>query len=113
MANPEKHQLNLRDPEDAQAWIDGFKARCRAEKKTDTAATTSAPQDYQITDQFLFRCGVESLKKVKTLVAPNNIEDMPFKDIEDTLNFEKIFGTSTTTYNCRANEVRVNHPEQR
>ncbi|MEL7079445.1 MAG: hypothetical protein AAGM46_26445, partial [Cyanobacteria bacterium J06582_2] len=40
---------------------------------------------YQITDQFIFRCGVESLKKVKSLVAPTKLETMPFKDIATVL----------------------------
>ena len=80
----DKNPLNLKEPEDALAWIDAFHARC-AEKKTDRPGTNTAAQDYQITDQFLFRCGVESLKKLKALVAPKNIADMPFKDIETEL----------------------------
>ena len=85
MQTTEKKLLNLHEPEDALAWIDAFKARCRAEKKTDVDANGSNPADYQITDQFIFRCGVESLKKVKSLVAPTKLETMPFKDIATVL----------------------------
>ena len=85
MQSTEKKLLNLQLPEDALAWIKAFKARCRAEKKTDVDTNGNNPADYQITDQFLFRCGVESLKKVESLVAPTKIETMPFKDIERIL----------------------------
>ena len=85
MQPAEKNVLNLHAPEETLAWIDAFKARCRAEKKTDVNANGSNPADYQITDQFIFRCGVESLKKLKSLVAPTKLETMPFKDIATVL----------------------------
>ena len=50
-----KKQLNLHEPEAALAWIDAFKARCRAEKKADVPAAETTPDDLQVTDQFLFR----------------------------------------------------------
>ena len=80
MASQEKNSLNLKEPEDAQAWLDAFKARCRAEKRTD------ATGDLQMTDQFLVRCGIECLKKVKSLLAPQKIEEVPFNDIEKAIN---------------------------
>ena len=72
MSSFDKLSLNLREPEDALVWLDAFAAKCRAEKKTDVAATASNAADFQITDQFLFRCGVESLKKLKC--CPKGIE---------------------------------------
>ena len=63
-ATETKKQLNLHEPEAALAWIDAFKARCRAKKKTDVPAAGTTPADLQVTDQFLFRCGVESLVAV-------------------------------------------------
>ena len=85
----EKAPLPLREPENALAWIEAFKARCRAEKKTDIVANPEAAppviQDLQITDQFLFRCGVECLRKVANLVAPREPANMQFKDIEKVL----------------------------
>ncbi len=85
MSSFDKLSLNLREPEDALVWLDAFAAKCRAEKKTDVAATASNAADFQVTDQFLFRCGVESLKKLKSLVAPKELKAMPFKDIEKVL----------------------------
>ena len=38
-----KKQLSLREPEAALAWIDAFKARCRAEKKADVPAAGTTP----------------------------------------------------------------------
>ena len=44
------------------------------------------PADLQVTDQFLFRCVVKSLMKVKSLVVePTEVETMPFTDIETVL----------------------------
>ena len=58
-ATETKKQLNLHEPEAALAWIDAFKARCRAEKKADVPAAGTTPADLQVTDQFFFplRCG--------------------------------------------------------
>ena len=54
-ATETKKQLNLHEPEAALAWIDAFKARCRAKKKADVPAAGTTPADLQVTDQFLFR----------------------------------------------------------
>ncbi len=59
--------------------------KCRAEKKTDFAATASNAADFQITDKFFFCCGVKSLKKLKSLVAPKELKTMTFKNIEKVL----------------------------
>ena len=84
-ATETKKQLNLHEPEAALAWIDAFKARCRAETKADKPAAGTTPADLQVTDQFLFRCGVESFMKVKSLIAPTNVEIMAFNEIETVL----------------------------
>ena len=84
-ATETKKQPYLLEPEAALAWIDAFKARCRAEKKADVPAAGTTPVDLQVTDQFLFRCGVESLMKVKSLVAPTKVETMTFNEIEMVL----------------------------
>ena len=47
-----------------------LKVRCRAEKKADIPTAGTTPADLQVTDQFLFRCGVEMTMKFKSLVAP-------------------------------------------
>ena len=84
-SNGDKKQLNLLEPEAALTWIDAFKARCRAEKEADVPAAGTTPADLQVTNQFLFRCGVESLLKVKSLVAPTKVETMAFNEIETVL----------------------------
>ena len=58
----DKKVLNLHEPEIALAWVDASRARCRAEKKIDVEAKRRNPADLQVTDQFLFRCGVESVE---------------------------------------------------
>ena len=80
-ATETKKQLKLHEPEAALAWIGAFKARCRAKKKADR----TTPADLQVTDQFLFRCGVESLMKVKSLVASTKVETMAFNKIKTVL----------------------------
>ena len=84
-ATETKKQINPNEPEAALAWIDAFKARCRAEKKADVPAAGTTTDDLQVTDQFLFRFGVESLMKVKSLVAPTKVETMAFNEIETVL----------------------------
>ena len=64
----------MHEPEASLAWIDAIEARCRAEKKADVLAIGTTPADLQVTDQFVFPCGVESLIKVKSLVALTKVE---------------------------------------
>ena len=80
-----KKQLDLRETEAALAWIDAFEARCRAQKKAHVLIAGTTPADLQVTDQFLFRCDVESLMKVKLLVAPTKVETMALNEIETVL----------------------------
>ena len=79
--------LNLKDADHAMAWISAFKAKCRADKKTDVLGSEDplVARDLAQTDQFLFRCGTECLVKLKSLVAPKELEEMPFNDIETVL----------------------------
>ena len=81
----EKIGINLKEPEQALAWLAGFKARCRADGKIDVVETVEHPAKLNMTDQFLFRCGTDALVKLGSLVAPKKLEDMPFKDIEQAL----------------------------
>ena len=84
-ATETKKQPNLHEPEAPLAWIDTFEAGCRAEKKADVPAAGTIPADLQVTDQLFFRCGVESLMKFKSLVAPTKVETMALKEIETIL----------------------------
>ena len=54
-------------------------------KQADVPAGGTTPVEQQVTDQFLFRCGVESLMKVKSLDAPTKVETMAFNIIETVL----------------------------
>ena len=84
-ATETKTQLNLHELETNIAWIYAFRARCRAEKKADVPAARTTPADLQVTDHFLLRCGVQSLMKVKTPVAPTKKEPLAFNEIETVL----------------------------
>ena len=54
-------------------------------KKADVPAAGMTPTDLQVTDQFLFRCSVENLMKVKSLVAPRKVEALAFNEVETVL----------------------------
>ena len=79
-------QLDLTSPDDALAWLEGFKAKGRTEKKVDIEAdaTQNPPvqRDYQLTDYFLSKCGINAIKKLNSLVAPNRLSDLKFDQIE-------------------------------
>ena len=81
----EKVFLQLTEPEDAIAWLDAFRAKSRVEKKRDIAATEDVEQDFQITDFFISRCGIQALKKLNSLIAPKKVEDIAFAEIQSTL----------------------------
>ena len=82
MLSTDRRVLNVHEPEVALAWVDAFKSRCIAGKKTDVESNGGKPADFQATDQFLYFCGVEILRKMKSLVAMPEEETMPFTDIE-------------------------------
>ena len=82
MLSTDKKGFNVHEPEFALDWVDSFKDRCRTEKKVDVEANGGKPADLQVMEQVSLRCAVESLMKVKLLVAPTAVETMPFKDIE-------------------------------
>ena len=79
-ATATKKQLNLHEPEAFLAWIDELTAGCRVETKADLPAAGTTPGDLQVTDQFLFRCGVKCLMKVKSLVARTKVEIMALNE---------------------------------
>ena len=85
-ATETQKQLNLLEPVAALAWIDALKARYRAEKKANLPEAGTTTADIQVTNQFLLRCSVESLMKVKQVVAPTaKVETMVFNEIETVL----------------------------
>ena len=68
LSNFDKLSLILHGPEDALVWLDAFAAKCRVKRRQ----TLQPSADFQITNQFLFHCGVESLKKLKSIVQNRN-----------------------------------------
>ena len=82
MLSTDRYVLNLHKPEVALAGADAIKYRNRASKKIDVEANGGKPADFQATDEFICRCGVEILMEVKSLVAPPEEETRPFTDIE-------------------------------
>ena len=109
-ATKTKKQLNLHEPEAALAWMDAFKARCRAEKKADVPAAGTTPVDLQVTDQVIFRCDVESLMNVKSLVAPTKVETMAFNEketvLENTCSREKDLLLPNKQESCNKQNVQ-------
>lgn len=82
----ERILLKLNEPEDALMWLSAFKAKARCEKKADIEESSDGRQrDYQITDLFISKCGIEAQKKLSSLVAPREIESMKFQEIYATL----------------------------
>ena len=72
-------ELNLNDSNSALVWIKSFKAIGRAKKWKDDK------DSLEITDNFMGTCGLASLTKIMSIVAPLNVEDMPFADIEQAI----------------------------
>ena len=86
MLSEDKQVSNLQGLKTTLAQVDAFKARCRAEKKTDEEANGGNPASLQVMDHFLFRCSVESLMKMRSLVARTERETMFLSDIVAVLN---------------------------
>ena len=68
--------LNLQNVETAKTWLLAFGALARAKKWTDEGETRG------ITDNFMALCGLDALKKVQYIVAPKNILQMKFEDVQ-------------------------------
>ena len=58
-----------------------FVAKCRAEKKEDKINTDGTVQDLQGTNLFLSMCGKDAITKLRSLISPRNLIDIPYKDI--------------------------------
>ena len=69
------------DLQNATAWILSFVAKCRAEKKEDKINTDDIVQDLQVTNLFLSMCRQDAIIKLRSLISPRNLVDIPFKDI--------------------------------
>ena len=61
-------------------------SQVKSGKKRDIQANTEAAieKDFQITDYFISRCGINALKKLNSIIAPRKVEDLPFAEIQTT-----------------------------
>lgn len=69
--------LDLNDPDQAEAWVRQFAATAR----TKNAKDADGDGVKGITDLFLSKAGLPSIRTLSLMAAPNELEDMPFKDI--------------------------------
>ena len=72
-----KHVLDLTKPEETLAWVDAFRAKTRADGLVDEAATETNPAKLAITNSFVGCCGTETIMKLKSLLAPRELFDVP------------------------------------
>ena len=63
-------------------WLTSFKAKATVETKQDIESdlTSGQEKNYQITAFFINRFGLEALKKINNLIAPEAIEEMTFTE---------------------------------
>ena len=71
-----KDELDLNDPEMAEAWMTQLAATARMKKLTDSEETKG------LTDLFLSRAGLTSIRTLSLMAAPKKIEDLLFKDVK-------------------------------
>ena len=75
--------LDLSDAENAKTWLIAFSALARAKKWKDGVLANG--ESLEITDNFIATCGLVALNKAQYIVAPENIVEMKFDDIETRL----------------------------
>ena len=84
MATFEKNQekyMDLDNAENALAWLKAFKAKMRVKGIKDDEET----QVFKITDSFLACAGTSVVKKLTSMMSPEEPESYDFKKIEATL----------------------------
>ena len=76
-------ELNLANSNDAEAWIKQLAAIARNKDITDDdEATDDTAAKYGITDLFISRAGLESIKRLSLMAAPQELENMKFLEIK-------------------------------
>lgn len=79
MASRTEKELDLRNTENAEAWIRQFSAICRTKKIKDEE------NEFAITDLFLAKAGIEAIKKLSLMAAPIELEKMTFNQIKELI----------------------------
>ena len=80
--------LDIGNAEHCTVWLLAFNAHARAKSCADLDEVAAdgdnltTPQSFKIADNFLSMCGLEALKKIQFIVAPRNLADMKFTEIE-------------------------------
>ena len=75
---PHSAELNLANPDDAEAWIRQLAAIARNKGITDDEAADDTAAKYGITDLFISRAGLENIKRLSLMAAPQELENMIF-----------------------------------
>ena len=78
-------ELNLANPDDAEAWIRQLAAIARNKGITDDEATDDTAAKYGITDLFISCAGLESIKRLSLMAAPQELENMKFLEIKQLI----------------------------
>ena len=74
-----KHELDLNDPEMAEAWITQLEATARIKK---LSVSKDADGERGLTDLFLSKAGLTAHRTLGLMAAPNKLEKMLFADIK-------------------------------
>ena len=74
--------LDLNSPDDAEAWVRQLAAVARNKNISDTEAADSQEAKYGVTDLFISRAGLESIKRLSLMAAPRALENMKFSEIQ-------------------------------
>ncbi|PAA86570.1 hypothetical protein BOX15_Mlig030946g1 [Macrostomum lignano] len=72
-------QLNLDDPDQAEAWILSFAANARIKKLSDLETARD------VTDLFLATAGLSAIRTLSLAAAPKLLEDMKFETIKELI----------------------------
>ena len=75
-------ELDLGNPDNAEAWVRQLAALARSKNIVDVKATDDSDAKYDITDLFISRAGLESIKRLSLMAMPQQLEDMTFTDIK-------------------------------
>ena len=78
-------ELNLANPDDAEAWIRQLAATARNKGITDVEATEDTTAKFGITDLFISHAGLESIKRLSLMAAPQELENMKFLEIKQLI----------------------------
>ena len=77
-----KEVLDLTKIDQAESWLKLFKAFARRKGLKDVAASPTDQRDYQVTDEFMSKCGTEAFTTISRLCLPDEVSELQFTAIE-------------------------------